>query len=134
MTHPDRIRQELKDLGVSKLALSTMESHYLPKVIHDDEPIGGVVYGFHADGFVMLVATDRRIIFLDRKPLFTNEDEVNYRVVSGVNLSHAGLGTTVVLHTRIKDYSLVTFNKKCAEGFVDFIEARSVEQSDEEEK
>jgi Bacterial PH domain len=122
VSHRSRVLEELRNLGVSKGSLSTMESRYLPTIIHPDEHIGGVVYGDGEEGFVMLVATDRRIIFLDKKPFFINEDEINYGVVSGVKYSHAGFGTTITLHTRIKDYKIMTFNKKCAEGFVKYIE------------
>ena len=129
--HRRRIQRELKQLGVSKAALASKEGKYLPLVIHPDEQIGGIVYGFHEDGFAMLVATDRRVIFLDRKPLFSNEDEVNYYVVSGVKYGHVGLLSTVTLHTRIRDYSIKTFNHKCAKGFVEYIETRSLEHGDQ---
>lgn len=125
--HRQRIMNELKAAGVSKYALWTQESRYLPKIIHDDEHIGGVVYGHHEDGFAMLIATERRVIFLDTKPLFKNEDEIDYNVVIGVNFSHAGFGSTVILHTHIKDYPIRTMNRRCAERFVRFIESRRIE-------
>ncbi len=131
--HQQRIISELKNLGVSRAGLSTMESHYLHNIIHVDETVGGVVYGDHDDGFVMLVATNRRIVFLDVKPFFVNEDEINYGVVSGVNYSHFALWTNVTLHTRIKDIHIRTYNKKCSEGFVkyieEYIELRSLERN-----
>lgn len=125
--HQKRIRQELKDLGVSWLGLSLAESHNLPRLIHQDEHLGGVVYGHHTDGYAMLVATDSRVIFYDKKPLFENVDEVTYDVISGVSLGHAGFGSTVVLHTRVKDYPIRTYNQKCAHTFVEYIEARCLE-------
>jgi hypothetical protein len=130
--HQQRVTQELKALGVTKLGLATSESHYLPHIIHPDEHLGGVVYGRHHDGFVMLIATDRRIIFLDNKPLYVNQDEINYYVVSGVSYKKAGVASTVTLHTRVKEYAIQTFNQKCAEGFVEYIEARCLEHSGEE--
>jgi hypothetical protein len=127
--HRDRIIQELKQLGVSWVGLATMESRYLPKIIHPEEHIKGIVYGKHKDGFAMLVATDLRAIFLDKKPLFTNEDEITYYVVSGVNFGQAGLYATVTLHTRVKDYSIRTLNRKCARGFVEYIETHCLEHA-----
>ena len=129
INHKDRVMKELKDLGLSKFSLTRSESRYLPSIIHPDEHLGGAIYGHHKDGFAMLVATDRRIIFLDKKPLFINEDEVNYYVVSGVKLSRAGFGCTVTLHTRVKDYELQTLNYKSANIFVEYIESRSLEHA-----
>ncbi len=66
--HTNRIKQELKDAGLTSYGLLNSESRYLPQLIHEDEHIGGVVYGKHKNGLAMLVATDRRVIFLDKKP------------------------------------------------------------------
>lgn len=129
--HAKRISEDLRRLGVTRYGLHRLASRYLPNVIHLDEQLGGVVYGRQEIGSVMLVATDRRVIFIDKKPLFINEDEIRYGVVSGVSFSHAGFGTTVTLHTRIRDYRIHTFNQKCAMRFVEYIEARCLENKNE---
>ncbi|HRJ06075.1 MAG TPA: PH domain-containing protein [Candidatus Saccharibacteria bacterium] len=122
--HPARIREELEELGVSRLGLATMEAQYLPNLVDADEHIGGIVYGLYPEGFAVLVATDKKIIFLDKKPLFINEDEITYDVVSGISVEHAGIGSTVTLHTRIKDYPIRAYNSKCIHNFVRFIESK----------
>lgn len=125
--HRARIVSELRRVGISQYGLMKAESHYLPRIIHPNEHIGGVVYGYCQDSFAMLVATDRRILFVDKKPFFIHEDEVTYDVVSGVEFGHVGLGATVTLHTRIKDYTIRTFNQHAALRFVEFIEERCLE-------
>jgi hypothetical protein len=122
--HRRRVLQELKNLGVSKYGLLMTESQYLPSIIHADEQLCGVVYGHHDAGFAMLVATDRRVIFLDKKPLFVDQDDIDYGVVAGVSHGHAGFASTVTLHTRIKDYAIRTLSIKSADGFVRYIENR----------
>ena len=121
------VMQRLKILRVSLFGLWSSEGRYLPKIIHPSEQIEGVVYGRSTDGLVMLVATDRRVIYLDKKLLFVNEDEITYDVVSGVSYGHVGLGSTVSLHTRVKDYKIKTYNEKSAKTFVEAIESRCVE-------
>lgn len=125
------IRQALKDLGVSRWGLASLEANYLPGILHPQEIIGGVLYGFCRGSFAILLATDRRIIFLDKKPLFVDEDEINYRAVSGISYSRAGLGSTVTLHTRMKDYIIRTFNEHCAQGFMAYLESRCLERPDD---
>ncbi len=125
--HRERVKQELQALGVSKTGMLKMESRYLPQVVHEDEHIGGVVYGQHKGSSVMIVATDKRVIFLDRKPLFSRKDEFKYDVVSGVEYSRVGFDSTVILHTRIKDINIRTMNQRCASNFVQYIESRSLE-------
>lgn len=124
LTQGERIKQRLRSLGVSSWALRSAESRYLPHIIHEDEDIQGVVYGKSDDGFAMLIATDTRVIYLDKKPLFVIEDEITYDVISGVSRGQVGPGSTIKLHTRVKDYTIRTFNEKCSRGFAEAIEAR----------
>jgi hypothetical protein len=82
----------------------------------------------------MLVATDKRIIFLDKKPLFVTEDEVNFNSVTGISLGTGGLGSTVCLHTRVADYHIKTYSSKSAANFVSYLEQRVLEYSSKEAK
>ncbi len=125
--HRMRITAELKDVFMSRLAIKSSEGRYLPYIIHDDEHIKAAVFGYQEAGFVMLVATDKRVIFLDKKPLFVNQDEVTFDVVSGVKLNETIIGTTLKLHTRVKDYKLFTFNEDSAEHFMHYIETHCLE-------
>lgn len=130
--HRKRIREELKALGVTDYGLWKLSSRYLFHVIHANEEIGGIVYGHSLTGSSMLIATDQRVVFLDKKPFFFNEDEVRYDLVGGVSFSHVGAASTVTLHTRIQDYTIKTFNNKCAQGFVDYIETKVLEHKHED--
>jgi len=131
MPHSQRIKKDLQRLGVSRYAMLRSESRYLPHIIRPDEQLGGIAYGHYEEGFAMLIATDRRVLFLDKKPLFINQDEFNYFTITGVTFSQAGPGCKVTLHTRIKDYELRTFNEVCARNFVRYIEAQCLDYQGE---
>lgn len=122
--HKARVKRELQALGVSRYGLWHPEAWRLPHIILADERIGGVVYGRCELGFAMLIATDRRILFLSVLPMFMTNDEVGYDVVSGVSLGNVGVQSTVTLHTRIRDYSIRTYNRRCADRFIAYIESR----------
>lgn len=125
--HAERVMREMRELGASSFGLRRFAARYLPHIIHPDERLGGIVYGRSGEGAVMLVATDRRVIYLDKKPFFVSEDEITYDIVSGVSYGYTTFSATVKLHTRIGDYEVHTFNRKCAEQFVEFIEERCLE-------
>ncbi len=123
--HTSRIIEELKNVGMTSYGLLKMETAKLPHIMHEDEHIGGVVYGHTTGdkiGSAMLVATDKRVLFIDVKPFFTASDEVSYDVVSGIKHNHVGPFAGVVLHTRVRDYGMRFVNNKCADTFVKFIE------------
>lgn len=131
--HYERIEQELRAVGMSWYGLRMTESRYLPRIIHQNESIKGVAYGWQPGGIVMLVATDHRIIFLDKKPFFLRDDEVSYDNVRGISYYHAGLASTIVLHTQVQDYIVRTFNKTSLQTLIDYIELRSFEHMDRED-
>lgn len=132
------MHDSLRNNSLRRSILSSAKRVWKPQrsrpASHQGEHIMGVVRGHHQDGYVMLLATDRRVVFVDKKPLFAKQDELTYDVVSGVSMSTAGFGSTVTLHTKVKDYTIRTFNEKCAAGFVSYIESRRLEHSKGEER
>jgi uncharacterized pyridoxamine 5'-phosphate oxidase family protein len=132
--HQSRIQRELAKVGVSKYGLSKMSSRYLYNIIHEDEHIQGCVYGRGDRGLGMLVATDMRIIFIDRKPLYVSTDELTYDVVNGIRTESQLFFSTIGLHTRIGSYILRYVNPTCARIFVEYIERRVEHVSDNRKK
>lgn len=127
----ERIKQELRAVGVSKFALHKFTTHYLPRVIHPGEHIEAAVFGRHKEteglfGAIegALVATDRRVIFINHQPGYTTMDELGYDKVSGVNLSRAGLYSSLTLFTKIANYTLSFASPKCAKKLAEYIESR----------
>lgn len=122
------IRRKLLSLGANAYDLWLPETRELPFVIHPDEKITGIVYGRYLDnekvvGRGALVATDHRVILFDRKPLYLRSDEIEYRVISAVSYNQGLVPSYVTLHTRLGDFHLRTFNRRCAHKFVEAIEA-----------
>jgi hypothetical protein len=130
------VKEDLHQLGADEFDLLLPETHALLDIIHDDELIVGIVYGRykqnnaeHASGRGALVATNNRLLLVDKKPMFLKCDELSYNVVSGVSYSKAGIAGTVTVHSRTGDISIRTYNFKCAGLFVEAIETRCLSKS-----
>ncbi len=119
----------LQDVGADRYDLMLPESHYLPRLLKVDEQLLGAVYGKYKlvqlalNSRGLLVITDRRMILIDKKPLFLKYDDISFDGVSGITYGQAGLGETVTLNTHFGDISFRTFNAKCANNFVKAVEA-----------
>lgn len=124
--HAKRIQRELIRAGVTLYGLIKSESRYLPRIIHEDEHIEAVVYGQHHSSSAMIVATDRRIIYLDKKPMALFMDEVTYDVVSGIEFEVHTLFGSVTLHTAVTNYEIKYANIHCAEKFAAYIEEQRI--------
>lgn len=123
-----RTRQEMLDAGVTVYGLMKSESRYLPKILHPNEHIEAVIYGQHNSSSAMLIATDERIIYLDKKPMAEMFDEVSYEVISGIEFDIHTFFATVVLHTAVKNYDFKFVNLRCAEKFARHIEKHRLER------
>lgn len=122
------IDTKLRNLGAVTYNMWLPETRVLPMVVRPEEQIIGVVFGrYHRReqpkvGRGAVVATDHRVLFIDKKPFFILCEELSYLVISGVSYSRAGLGGTVTLHARTGDIRIRTFNRQCAYNFVSAIE------------
>lgn len=119
--------RRLRQLGISWWSTHMSEARYLPRLLHPDEELGGVLYGWSGVGRIMLVATDRRIIYLDCKPLFVKSEDITYDVVAGITMEWLGPRGTLILHTRLGDFAVQTTNHGAAQIFHDYIDKRCIE-------
>src|ERR1019366_3772086 len=131
--HVKRIKRELDKAGMSRYGQFKMTSRYLPTLIAEDEHIKGVIYGQCPHGLAMIVATNERVIYMERKPGFTSSDDISYDVVAAVTQNTIPMATSVTLHTRVGNYTLRFVNPKCADIFVHYIE-RKIEHLNGEAK
>ena len=129
--HVSRVYEELKRAGAVAYDMWLPETRYLPHIIAHTEHIRGAVYGKYGKNRGVLVATDERIIFLNKKVLLLQLNDISYNVVSGVTRTRLGPIGTVTLRTSMGDYSLRTFNQKNAKNFVDYVSAQYLQNKDE---
>jgi len=124
-----RVLQRLRELGVRKFGFKWSEVRYLPQLIHPTEQVGGVVQGRSKDGHVLLAATDKRVIFLDTKPLFVRSEDISYDAISALTLEWMGVSGALTMHTRLGDFKLKINNRRTAEIFRSFVEQRCIERN-----
>ncbi len=125
----ESIKRELIYLGANGYNTLLPEAHVLPEILHGDEKLRGIVFGKYeqtgaqpARGRGALIVTDQRIMLLDKKPLFVKCDEISFEVVSGISFSWVVIAGTILLHTRMGDIKMHTFNHNAARHFVEAVE------------
>jgi hypothetical protein len=121
--HRLRIITELKKVGVTRYGLIKAEVSELPNVIADDEAINACIYGQYGGGSAMMVATDRRVIFLDKKPLHLLLEEMTFDKVLDIGADWQPLFSKVTVNARSGKYVFKYVNSKCAHIFVHYLEA-----------
>lgn len=122
--HKARIKQELRTVGVTAYGLLKAESRQLHKVVKTDESIQGCVYGQYDGGSAMLVATDKRLVFVDQKPLHSIVEESTYEKILDIGVDWQPLYARVVVAARPRTYTLRYVNTHCAKIFIRYLESR----------
>jgi hypothetical protein len=128
------IDDQLRVAGLSWWGFLTSEMKVLPTLLFEDEMIHGVLCGQSSVGYVALVATDRRILFVDKKPLYLKTEDVPYSTINSITFEWVGFKGIVELHTRVGDYRIRTINRRAADVFHEYIRGRSVDQMVEVQK
>ncbi len=122
------IRRQLRQRGAVAYDLWLPETFYLTHILHKNERIMGSVYGKYKGGRGALIATDQRVLFIDRKPMYVHVDELTFMIIGGVTFTKSLIKGFVNLQTRLGNYRLRTFNLKNAANFVDYIETKCLQQ------
>jgi hypothetical protein len=134
-THGERIKQELQAAGVKGIGLLRFSIRYLPNLISKNEHIQAVAYGRYRVGEGSkawnweegtLVATNVRVIFVDRKPGFLHTDSTTYDGVSAAQVLTAWPFSEVTLRSRVGTFSLRYVKIALAERFVGYVEQRRI--------
>lgn len=117
------VRQELRSVGISGFDLLKPETYSIARVLMPNELILAAICGkVNNEGSALLVVTDKRVIYLNEIPLFTNMDEVGYGVVTGISSEVGRWDATITLHTGIKDFTMHSINTEAANNFVYIVE------------
>ncbi len=138
--HAERVKKELVQAGLSKIAMFRFSTAFAHKIIRADEHIHAAVYGHrevepggifgYEEG--LIIATNQRIIYLVHRPGFTKTDEMGYDMVRGVKISYAGMFCSIQLHTlhgKIGTFKLAFARRRPARRFVDFVNEHSISKS-----
>ncbi|TAH33843.1 hypothetical protein EYC58_00160 [Candidatus Saccharibacteria bacterium] len=127
---PAVFKRLLKSLGANMYDLHVPETSFLPQLMKPGEVLLGVLYGKYTYtnydnklfGRGLLAATNRRLLFIDCKPLFVHYDEILYGVVSGITHSNVAFGSIVTVSTKMGTISFRTFNTRTLQRFIGAVE------------
>lgn len=116
------VRLQMRLLGYSGLMLTRGEVKELPHLLHDDEEIKKVIYGGYKKGFGMFVATDQRLLFVDRRFYHCHFSDIPYSHINAVELDSGLLTGRVTVYSRTGDITLQGMSKARAWDFFNYVD------------
>lgn len=106
------IEKQLKNIGFNTRGWGRTEARELKHIILPDEEIFECVNGFYEGGFAMLLATDVRVLLVDKKPLnYLTVEDLRFDMISEIDYNHRLLGAYIAISTGNKNLKFTTINQ-----------------------
>lgn len=109
MVHQSVIEARLSKLGIRCGWLSRPELIELQRILMDGEEIISLANGRYFAGFATMVATDIRMLIIDKRPFFLTVEDIRYDMISEMDFSARLLDATLRVYTVNKQHRFTSF-------------------------
>jgi hypothetical protein len=128
MVHLNLIETQLSQLGIRTSRWFKAEIRELQHILMEREKIIALVTGRYFGGFAIIVATDQRILIIDKKVLFLTVEDIRYDMIAEVDYNARLFDATVTMFTVNKQHHFTTYkNKTQLRQMVSYIQQRVME-------
>lgn len=112
MVDAKTIQKQLKRIKFSGTLWNQAELRELPKIIHEDEEISECVNGFYEGGVALLVATEMRVLLIDKKPLnYLTVEDLRFDMINEIDYNHRLMGASITISTGGKTLKFSSLNQ-----------------------
>lgn len=112
MVSAESVREQLKKLHINTESWGRSEYRELPGILLPDEEIYECVNGMYEAGFALLVATNVRVLLIDRKPLnYLTVEDLRFDMINEIDYSHRLIGAQIDISAGSHDLVFRSYNK-----------------------
>lgn len=112
MVHPSIIEARLGELRFKSSRWFKAEIHELQHILMDHEKIIALACGRYFGSFALLVATDQRLLLIDKRVFFMNIEDTRYDMVSEIDYNSQVYSATVTIHTISKVHKFTSIKHR----------------------
>lgn len=138
MVSADSVEKQLKKLNFNLFGWGRTEAKELPHILMPDEEIHEVVNGIYEGGFALLVATNFRILLIDKKPMnYLTVEDLRFDMISEIDYGHRLFGARISISTGSKNLQFTSFNQNRLRKLITHVQhgmAASKKKTDEHQE
>lgn len=113
MVSKQSVKDQLQHIGFDHAGWGRTEVSELHNILLPDEEIYEVVNGFYEGGFALLVATDVRVLLIDKKPLnYLTVEDLRFDMINEIDLNHRVIGANISIATGSKTLKFTSLNQQ----------------------
>lgn len=116
------IQKEMAIAGVPKRLLSSSETKALTSIMEDDEVVLGCVQGIYNEGLGIVVATNTRLLIVNKSFLWTRMEDESYAMINSIKYKKGVVFGKIILSTRARRYTFNVLVKDPIASFISIID------------
>jgi hypothetical protein len=102
----------MTQLGINISRWFNAELRELEHILMDDERIVALVPGRYFGGYALLIATDHRVLLIDKRSFFLTLEDIRYDMISEVDFSARMFDSTLQIYTFNKQHRFTSVKHK----------------------
>lgn len=106
-----QVEDQLRRVGCNFRFWGRPEIRELCNILMEGETIAQAVNGRYENGFAMLVATDHRLLLIDKKPMFLTLEDIRFDMIAEIDFSAQLLDSTVKIITPNRTLVFTSWNQ-----------------------
>jgi hypothetical protein len=112
MVSVESVEKQLKRLKFNVHGWGRSEVRELHRIVMEGEEIYECVNGMYEGGFALLVATDSRVLLIDKKPLnYLTVEDLRFDMINELDYSHRLLGAHITISAGSKSLTFKSYNQ-----------------------
>lgn len=112
MVSTQSVEDQLKRIGFSAHSWGRTEVSELPSILLEDEEIYECVNGIYEGGFALCVATNVRVLLVDKKPLkYLTVEDLRFDMINEIDYSHRLMGAQISISAGSKNLKFRSYNQ-----------------------
>jgi len=112
MVHPSIIEARLGELGFRASRWFRAEIHELQHILMNDETIVALACGRYFGSFALLVATDQRLLLIDKRVFFMTIEDSRYDMISEIDFNMQVYAANLTIYTMNKTHKFTSVKYK----------------------
>jgi len=121
------LEHRLKEIGCNFRFWGRSELRELANILLPNETVYHCVNGTYQGGFAMLVATDQRVLLIDKKPMYLSLEDIRYDMISEVDFNHRAMDANIHVITPNRSLRFVAYNQGRLRKMFHYVQTRVME-------
>lgn len=127
MVSLDYVEDQLKKVGCNFRFWCRPEIKELQNILVPGETVAQAVVGRYENGFALLVATDHRLLLVDKKPMFLTLEDLRFDMISEIDYSAQVFEGTIKIMTPNRKLVFTGWNHARLRNVLNFTQQRVTE-------